>query len=182
MKPRRKLIAIILLVIGFAAGYWLVQVGIVANSFARAGFFEEQQKRSYDNVDAENQLKDLHAALTLYLDSEGALPPANAWMDAIKPRLKTADLSETEALKKLQAPGNRGKTDAFGIVFNPALGGKAWEDVPPKTPVLFYSDTLTQLNANASPDAATNVLAITADGTVLILGESPSQNAPTPAP
>jgi len=141
---RRRILRWILLVLGLALGYWLVQVAIVAGSAARAGFFDAPVKSTW-TPDREANLRALHTALRLYMESEGQLPAAAGWSDAVGPRLKTADLSETEARKKLVQPGGAG-----GYGFNAALAGKHFEDLDSSTVVLFET-AKPDLNQHGEP-------------------------------
>ncbi|MFN3963516.1 MAG: hypothetical protein ACK4NQ_11115, partial [Fimbriimonadaceae bacterium] len=82
---------------------WGLPIVQTANDFRKAGFFEKTSKTEWD-ADVRGNLEALYTALRFYMDSEGQLPAAEGWIDAIEPRLRTADLKEGEAEKKIHDP------------------------------------------------------------------------------
>lgn len=91
-------------------------------------FFEKDAKRKYDSNTRDN-LKALHTALMLYHESEGQFPYAEGWMDAIKSRIQTNDLTAKEAAKKFEG----------GYGLNDAASGHYKGDLTPVTILLFES-------------------------------------------
>ncbi|MCW5938484.1 MAG: hypothetical protein KF884_06960 [Fimbriimonadaceae bacterium] len=135
----------------------------VVNDFVRAGFFRGQDKATYTGG-SEDNLRAIHRSLKLYADSEGALPPADRWMDEAWIRLQTRDLPQEEAKKKLQAPG--AALGEYGYAFNSALAGKHPEDVPDgATPMVFESaDKTWNAHGTSVPQGA---LAVTVAGEIV---------------
>lgn len=150
-KPhsRRMMFGCLGLLVGFIlALWWFVGPALTVAS----GYIEPQTKRQWQGTSMEN-LKAIHTALSLYQESEGALPPADRWMDAIATRLKTADLTTEEAEKKLRSPSvARDNPLAFGYAFMAELEGKYMADIenPAQTPLVFDSRDLTR-NAHGDP-------------------------------
>lgn len=147
-------------------------------TFRDEGFLDEQEMRVYSGTTSEN-LKAIHQALLLYHDSEGQYPQAEGWMDAAWLRLKTADMEEAEAKKKLQSPGMVGMADQYGYAFNQALSGKFVDDIKdPDNTVLIFDSSNTDWNAHGDPkkDAADPArpggnMAVTVSGRVAPLSE-----------
>lgn len=163
MKARRVLLGCG--VLGLAAlGYAAWRFGPAAIDLYRAGFFSGQQKHAYQGDTLDN-LRALHTALMLYHDSEGQFPIAEGWMDAVEPRLRTADLEPDEAAKKLVRPGVQ---DGQGYAMNDAASGKYKDDVEPKVPLVFESRA-TGRNAHGDPakDRLPGGKAIATDGSLL---------------
>jgi hypothetical protein len=153
-RIRRPLYFLLGLVFGVLA-YLGMRFGPVVKDFADAGFIEGfspvKQKR-YRGTSMEN-LKAIHVAMMLYHDSEGGFPIAESWMDSIKTRLKTSELTSDEALKKLKNPLLEGD-DVWGYAMNRALSGKYKDDIgdPGRTWLVFDSSD-TKWNANGDPKA-----------------------------
>jgi hypothetical protein len=162
-KPRQWVwIAVVVAALGLGVVF-VAPIVSVFNDFVRAGFFQGQEKSVYSG-DSEDNLRAIHRALKLYADSEGALPPADRWMDEAWIRLQTRDLSQDEAKKKLQAPG--ASLGEFGYAFNSALAGKHPEDVQDgSTPMVFESpDKSWNAHALKAPKGA---LAVTVAGKIV---------------
>jgi hypothetical protein len=131
-------------------------------------FGRDDPEISYKGTSIDN-LKAMHTALNLYHDSEGQYPEASGWMDAIKARIKTADLKKGEEEKKLIRPALLGKEGQYGYAMNDAASGKYKDDIKdPKTPLIFES-TETGKNAHGDPKTAKRPhgVAIAVDGTIL---------------
>lgn len=163
-------------------GIWL---GPAALDLYRAGFLDSTQQRQYEGTSLDN-LRAIHTALMLYHESEGQFPQASGWMDAAFPRLKTADLLEEEARKKLRNPLLPPSPDVYGYAFNVAASGKFKDDIqnPSATPLVFDSSN-TAWNASGEPTRLSpkpprpgGNLAITVDGTLLRDGKPVSDRAP----
>ncbi|MBX3096918.1 MAG: hypothetical protein KF812_08650 [Fimbriimonadaceae bacterium] len=157
-RSRRRIVTWVLVLLGLMLGFWLWQVAAVAISAKRAGFFDPQVKAEW-TADREENLKALHTAMKLYMQSEGALPPAESWSDAVRLRLKTADLTEEEAAKKLMQPDGKG-----GYGYNESLAGKYFDDLDPLT-IVIYETEKADLNQHGSPPASGH--AITVSGEVV---------------
>lgn len=180
MSKAKKTWILFAVLFSFPVIYAGVRFGPDLMTAQRQGFFEGEKKVAYDGTAIEN-LKALHTALMLYHDSEGQLPIAAGWMDAIENRLNTADLKAGEANKKLRDPRLTG--DAYGFAMNGALSGKFKDDVEggPNTVLLFDSSD-TSRNAHGDPDKLApqpsregGRLAITLGGAILIDGSRPNQ-------
>lgn len=140
------------------AGFGIVLLGLLAfygptvAAFARQGFFDRLPEKAEYAATRESNLRAIHTALSLYHDSEEKYPEANGWMDAIEGRLKTNDLKEGEADKKLRRPGSQ---DGFGYALNTQAAGKYKEDLEgdPKTTVLAFETEDPSRNASGVPDS-----------------------------
>lgn len=142
------------------------------------GVFDETTMREYEGSSMEN-LKGLHTALMIYHDSNEMFPEGNGWMDAVWPSLKTNDLSEEEATKKLKNPIVAAENPlSFGYAFNDLFSGQYIDDVdadPAKTPLVFDSSDLSRnafgLPAQLAPEPARpgGNKAVTAEGNVVDL-------------
>lgn len=139
-------------------------MGSAALDLARAGAFSEVGQREY-KADREGNLKAVHRALVLTAESEGALPPASDWMGQAMLRLKTRDLSEAEAAKKLVRPGV-GQGHGYGL--NLAVAGKPL-DALPKDTVLVFESKETRRNYAGKPEPGG--LGVTVGGDVVTVGK-----------
>ncbi len=61
--------------------------------------------REYKGSTSLENLQQMGVALRLYIDSEGALPPKEVWMDRLLLYLRSDDMTKEEQLKKFRAPG-----------------------------------------------------------------------------
>jgi hypothetical protein len=156
--------------LGVALAAWLWQVGNTVLDLARAGAFDEVQQREYQ-ADREGNLKAIHRALVMTAESEGAVP-GDDWMDQAMLRLKTRDLSEDEAAKKLVRPG---VASGYGYGLNEAAAGKPVEDLEAGT-VLVFESAQTARNHVGKPEPG---LAVTVGGDVVSI---PKQSDGGPAP
>lgn len=132
--------------------------------FLRGGFLEKVEMRSYTGDDAAN-LNAMHAALMLYHDSEGQFPLATGWMDAIQGRLKTRDLTDAEAAKKLRRPG--APAGEYGYAMNEAYSGKYVDDVKDRTAPLLYVTEQKSRNAKGDGKSDRAGLAISGEGKLI---------------
>ncbi len=125
--------------------------GPLAYGLWKRGFFDRPAAaHDYKGSSTEN-LKFIRTALLGYEESEGQFPLGPGWMDAIQNRLGSDDLKKGEAVKKLVAPEDEGKPEAYGYAFNDALSGKFYGDIKdPKTPMVFESGA-TGRNAHGDP-------------------------------
>ncbi len=120
------------------------------------GIYQKSQENIPDakyNVSREANLKAIYTALMLAHDSDGQFPPAKEWMDAIKTRLRTTDLPESEAIQKLQNPTIPAKPGVWGYALNSKLAEKFKGDIknPDTTPLVFESKN-TEWNASGDPE------------------------------
>jgi len=159
-------IALVLFVLGLA--YVAFRFGPDARTAYRQGFLDSTRMREFSG-DAIDNLRAQSTALLLYHDSEGQFPPANGWMDAIEPRLRTADMKAEEAAKKLRDP-RLVDPKAYGFSMNAKIAGKYRDDIGGERTVLIFASKSTQRNASGDPfkDARAGApLAITLNGTVV---------------
>ncbi len=166
----RKLFRIVVILVVGGLVYAGIRFGPDALTAYRAGFFDKAEMRKYEGTSIDN-LKAIRTALLLYHDSEDAFPNAKGWMDAIEPRLKTADMEASEALKKLRNPASMTQ---YGYAMNPAVSGKYKGDLKsPETTILVYERLDGPRNAYGDPKAikptAGQNLAITVSGEIVRL-------------
>lgn len=157
-------------------GYAGVRFGPDTLTAYRQGFLEGTRMREFSGGAIDN-LRALHTALMLYHDSEGQFPAASGWMDAIEPRLRTADMKPEEAAKRLKDP-RLSDPAAYGFALNTAVAGKFKDDVGDGKTVLVFATSKTGRNASGDPKADARreaPLAISIDGTVAGV---PSQGQP----
>ncbi len=167
---RGVLIVLALVILG--VGVWL---GPLVRDVLKSGILDKADARVYEGNNTEN-LKMMYAALMAYHNSEDHFPDSSGWVTAIENRIKTADLTEADAQKKLVRPDLRNKPGEYGYAMNDAASKKYKGDLKdPKMPLLFNSKA-TQKNANGDPNGAARTgqhlggnLAISLDGTILRL-------------
>jgi hypothetical protein len=127
------------------------------------------ESRTY-TASREANLKAIYTALNLYQDSEGAYPLANGWMDAIGSRIRTTDMSEAEAAKKLQRPDlSHPKANQFGYAINDAVAGKFKGDLKDKKTILIFETSDLTKNAHGTPETQKKHLAISINGDLVKL-------------
>lgn len=178
VRGRRLMLGCLGILLGVVVAVW-VWLGPLLMTVQRRGFLEPQLKTTYEGGTMEN-LRAIHTALMQYHDSEGAFPMASGWMDATWPYLKTADLTEEEAKKKLRSPSLwETNPTAFGYAFNEDLSQVFNADVvdPAITPLVFDSSDLSW-NAHGqaaqlapSPARPEGNWAVTVEGSVVKLDE-----------
>ena len=152
LTVRKRVFKAIGLLLLLGVGYAGWRFGPPLLDFYKGGYFDSVEMRKYQGTSKEN-LKNLYMAMMLYHDSEEAFPPANAWMDKIKPYIRTGDLAAEEAIKKFQNPLIRPAGDQiFGYAMNDAFAGKYKDDVEDgeKQPLIFDSSD-TKWNAHGKP-------------------------------
>lgn len=163
-----KSVLIVLALLCFGIVLWL---GPLVRDIFKSGILDKNEVRTYDGNNAEN-LKMMYAAILAYHNSEDHFPDASGWMDAIQNRIKTADLSEGDAKKKMIRPDLRDKPGQFGYAMNDAASKKYKGDIKDqKIPLLFISLS-TARNAHGNPriDAQPgHILAVSVDGTIIKL-------------
>lgn len=119
------------------------------------GIYQKSQEKIPDAkyiVSREANLKAIYTALMLAHESDGQLPPAKEWMDAIKTRLRTTDLAESEAIQKLQNPTIQAKPGVWGYAMNSKLAGQFKGDIKnPDTTTLVFESKNTNWNASGDP-------------------------------
>lgn len=149
MKKKR----IILTIIGAAAlTAAIVYVGPIirlASALIKKGVLEKAPDRTYSSSVQAN-LKALYTAMMFVHESDGQFPDASKWMDAVKVRIQTGDMSAAEAQKKLLDP-TVSEPGSFGFAMNDACSQKYVGDVKdPKTVLLFQSQNKAW-NAHGDP-------------------------------
>lgn len=144
-------------------------------NFKRAGFFDQPTMRKYQGSNVDN-LKAIWTAMKLFHQSEEQFPNSEKWMDDIKLRLRTNDLSEADTLKKLvnpllQPPSN----NVFGYAMNDSASKKYKGDIKDPKTILVFNSSDTKWNAHGDPeklkttDPTKGNKGITIDGTVVDL-------------
>lgn len=121
-----------------------------------SAYLERDAKHSYVGTSRDN-LKALYTGIMLYHESEGQFPEAAGWMDAVKPYIKTNDLTDEEAMKKFVRPDSGG----YGYGMNDSASAKYKGDLEKGT-VLIFESSDTKWNAHGTPPSG--VLGIQVDG------------------
>lgn len=101
-----------------------------------------KKKRVYAGATSAQNLAEISKALSLYIESEGAYPPKDEWMDKLLLFMRADDMAKEEQIKKLVAPGSA--EGEFGYAFNGEIAGKWASEIedPGKTPVIYDSSKL----------------------------------------
>lgn len=152
MGRRRKVVfgvlgALALALIAAGAIY-----GPILADFAQAGFFEKQEKRDWEPETRKN-LEVIQTALQLVHDSDGVYPKAAEWMDKIKNRIRTEDLSKTDAMQKLVDPAAGGGEGVYGFAFNESASEQYIDDLREKgETILVFQSIKTAWNAHGKPE------------------------------
>ncbi len=177
-RGRRMMLGCLGVFAGVIIALW-VWLGPLVSAANKVGAFEQPEKREYTGTSMDN-LKAIHTAIGLYEASEGQLPYAEGWMDAVWPRLKTADLTEEEAKKKLRSPSLwETNKQAYGYGFNELFSAKLTSEIesPDTTALVFSSSDLTW-NAHGNPAQLVpdppredGNLALTASGSVVKMSD-----------
>ncbi len=147
-------------------------VGKAIRDFWHAGIIQaaisSPEDRKYQAT-REGNLKAMYTALMLYHDSEGQFPVASGWMDAIQSRIRTIDMSASEAQKKLIRPDLAGQPGAHGYSMNDLVSGKYKGDVKDPKTVLIFESADAAKNAHGSPAGQKRRMAITVSGSIVRL-------------
>ncbi len=173
-RKRKQLGCGVALVVFAAFAGWLYPLVRIAIGLGAA---EPELTTKYEG-DTMSNLKRISEALQLYKESEGQYPEATGWMDAAMLRLKTSDLTEDEARKKLKDPRLSG-AESFGFAMNEAASGKTDKDFPdPNKIILIFSSQATVWNAHgkfpldqATPARAGGNAGILASGKVVKIAD-----------
>jgi hypothetical protein len=134
-----------------ALGGTMLSIADTAVSASQSGFLDDVEQRTYEG-DVEANLKAIHTALMLVHDSDGQFPDADRWMDAIANRLKTSDLSEEEAAKKLVNPDLAKGDGEYGFALNAEVAGKFVDDLDGPHAILVFESASLERNASGNPD------------------------------
>lgn len=186
-RRRRPLLRIAVVVLGAGIAYAGIRFGPAIADLWSAGIIQgaafEPPKRNYEGSSMDN-LKALHMAVSLYHESEGQYPYASGWMDAAKDRVKAADMTTEQAMKKFVNPLlEPASSTVFGYAMNDACSAKYKGDIssPELVPLLFDSSDTTW-NAHGdpaklapNPPRAGGNLAVMVDGHVTELRTKPTR-------
>ncbi len=150
MRRIRKILLWLLLLALILAGVWLfplLQLGWTYLVALRSA----SEQRAYAPSSCLDNLKQLGSAFALYLDAEGAYPPAERWMDEISRYFRAGDLPPEEQEKKLRCPDVPYDPNAYGYAFFRSLSGKGVDEIPhPERQVVVFDSA--NLSRNASDD------------------------------
>jgi hypothetical protein len=155
----------------------LVLLTIIATLFGRTlvtlvreGFVTDlifkPEKRAWE-PSREANLRAIYNGMKLHHDSEGSFPAADSWVDAVAIRIRTGDMTQEEAEKKLVRP-DLAAPNQYGYAINQAVTGKYMEDLPAGTVLLFESKS-TQKNASGDPktDSIPGAMFISIEGNII---------------
>lgn len=167
----RKKVGLGCLVLAVGVGFWIGPTLFDLKDYIGTAI-SPQKMREYEGSSLDN-LKAIHTALTLYEESEGQFPAGEGWMDSIENRIRTSDMSQQEASKKLRDPLRSKGPDEYGYALNDAAAGKYHEDVPDpsRTPLVFLTSEMGRgvhgdpSKIGIKPEG--RAYAITVDGTIL---------------
>jgi hypothetical protein len=159
--------------VAVVAFFW-VGPGRDIRTFWNHGFIQEALNNSGEDraysASREANLKAISVALNLYEESEERYPAASGWMDAIGSRLRTTDMSEAEAAKKLVRPNMKSpQAGQFGYAINDAVAGKYKGDLKDPKTVLVFETTDRAKNAHGNPKAQKGGLGVTISGEIVHL-------------
>jgi hypothetical protein len=148
---------------------WFSPAGDAVRDLLKTGILEKNEANAKFEGDTIAHLKALYTAAEVYHQSEEKFPDAVAWMDDLLPRLKTGDLAQGEAERKLVRPDLQGKSDTYGYAINSAVAGKYRGDVKDEKAVLFFESTKTTKSASGDPiaDSIKRGKAITVKGEIV---------------
>jgi hypothetical protein len=150
---------------------WFSPAGDAVRDLLKTGILEKNEANAKFEGDTSAHLKALHTAAEVYHQSEEKFPEAVSWMDDLLPRLKTGDLAQGEAEKKLVRPDLQGKSGSFGYAINLAVAGKYRGDIKDEKAILFFESIKT--GKNCAEDPKTGALpggtAVTVEGEILTL-------------
>ncbi|MDH4388667.1 MAG: hypothetical protein QE269_08070 [Fimbriimonas sp.] len=160
----------VFMILGGAAA-WFSPAGDAVRDLLKTGILEKNEANAKFEGDSITHLKALHVAAEVYHQSEEKFPEAVSWMDDLMPRLKTGDLAQGEAEKKLVRPDLQGKSGSYGYAINLAVAGKYRGDIKDEKAILFFESTNTR--SNWADDPKTGALpggkAITIKGEIVTL-------------
>lgn len=111
---------------------------------------KEPEMHEYTGTTTKN-LKAMHTAFTQFHDSEERYPDATKWMDEVKNYIKTGDLTEEEAAKKLMNPRFGTKAGQYGFAMNSELSKKYKGDIKDPKTILVYETSDLKRNASGKP-------------------------------
>lgn len=177
MTRKKKVLLGCVLPVGLVLLVGGIVYGPVVRDFWRAGvlpdLLSKTEMREYEAGREEN-LQEIHRAIMRHHDSEGAFPEAANWMDDVRRRIKTNDMTDEEALKKLQNPLCGGAADCYRYALNRAVSGMYIEDIPNADEVvLVYETSDPAWNAAGEetegfqPNGTGDVLGITIGGVIV---------------
>lgn len=148
---------------------WFSPAGDAVRDLLKTGILEKNEANAKFEGDTVAHLKALHTAAEVFHQSEEKFPEAATWMDDLLPRLKTSDLAQGEAEKKLVRPDLQGKTGEFGYAISTAAQGKYKGDIKDEKTILFFESTPRSKNASGDPavDALKGGKAITVKGEIV---------------
>ncbi len=180
-KGRRKVwvlaILSVLVVVAIIYREPLITIVKLAVNLKQKGVFDKVEDRKYEASTRAN-LTAIYKGMKLFHESEGQFPKSDKWMDSIKNRIQTGDMSEDEAAKKLIDPGLKGKARAFGYAMNDAASEKYDGDLKDKKMPLIFMSSDTSRNAHGepaklepNPPRPGGNFAVTVDGSIVKLGK-----------
>lgn len=152
MKKKRVILMIVgavVLVLGYIYVGPLIQL---ANGLVKKGVLEKAENRTYSGGTADN-LRALYTAIMFVHESDGQFPDASKWMDAVKMRIQSGDMTAEESQKKLLDPALGGKQGAYGFAMNDACSNKYKGDLKDPKTILLFESSDTKWNAHGDPTA-----------------------------
>jgi hypothetical protein len=158
------------LIVGGLA-FWFSPMGDAVRDILKTGVLEDKPIDAKYEGDSKARLKALHTAALSFHDSEEKFPDAAKWMTDLLPRLKTSDLKEGEAERKLIRPDLEGQPGKRGYAMNKAVAGQYKGDLKDPKLVMFFECKNPAIEAVGDPatDATPKANAITLDGTLTTL-------------
>lgn len=147
---RRKWLALGCLVVLVGVGVWLYPFREILWVYISEAF---RGKREFTPKGCMENLKAVGQALNIYLEANGAYPPAERWMDELILYLHADDVTRESQKRKLACPEVGDGETSFGYAFNGELSS-LWSDEvsnPAETPAIYDSN---KLEWNAHDEAA----------------------------
>ncbi len=131
---------------------WFSPAGDAVRDLLKTGILDKNEANAKFEGDTIVHLKALQVAAGVYHQSEEKFPEAATWMDDLLPRLKTGDLAQGEAEKKLVRPDLQSQPGKFGYAINSALAGKYQGDLKDDKAVLFFESAKIDKNSAGDPE------------------------------
>jgi hypothetical protein len=150
---------------------WFSPAGDAVRDILKTGVLEDKPIDAKYEGDSKARLKALHTAAIAFHQSEEMFPDEDEWMADLLKFMKTSDLKEGEAERKLIRPDLEGQKGKYGYAMNKAVAAKYKNDLKDPKVVMFFEckNPVEQAVGDPAADAIPKANAITLDGTLIML-------------